>query len=1234
MTRIHYSNAELASLREALRASVEAPDDIAGAPTEAGDESEAPVSPRAAAANRLSLLAGGYGDMCAGRGDVAGATVCRVLGDTCFYVVDPLLRPRMLDIAGRSLAALEGASAVGAWAPGVVEELQTLFAEVKPADDDAEAIARAMGMTVEEAAAFGLTGHITTVGLDEDEDDGYGREDDDEFAETEDLWEQESLETLFRRDARTLVSTTLPRALQRYWKNQTSMDALLEVRRAFHTLKGDARVTAQDCGASDLEGLAVLAEAAEDIVDDLLGDAYEGVERAPALPGGAFSLLGETQAFLLKRLDAGTALPAEDTLLVRLTAMQATARALRGSAPDGAQDGEKPAVGNLEPAASDTAPASVNHVAIDQAPMAEVRRLTLQTASSKPAADSASRANKRLVATFLSEADKLMPDIHRALARLSAVSDDESALVRARVKLHTLKGGAALAGPRAASIERLAHGCEDILELIEDYQLSGSLTIVPAIVLAGVLDAEDALQSLIDDLHDAMSARPTSGVLRSVATLPPADVEGLLGRLAEVKRRVESDDIPIATPVDAAGAVGESSDKSESTTTERLTLEFTPAVATVAATGWAEDTGLLVPFPSPQPSPVDASAAAAPLPSVQLGREAERDVDGEATPESRLQDALHALEDQQIHRDTLEQLLEEMGAQTVETRRANTRLRDLVTRVEHELAGLRLELVQTTRKSGEWDALEKEEYSAMDVLLMQLDEALADQHEAESRLRADLAEAHARVELQGETLLRAQRSLLDMSMIPLSHLEARLDHAVRSVGRRLNKKVEFALEGGDVTLDSRIAESLFNPLMLLISNAVDHGIEDRAADRTSAGKPAEGRVTVRGRVNGDGVTVSIQDDGRGIDPDRVAAVAVSKGVVDAARVATMTREERIALIWQPGFSTARGVGLVSGRGMGMKSVQDDVASLQGRVDVETDVGQGTTYTITLPRSLAMMRVQVIREGKNLVGVPIVAIANTYAVPYASIVGGPGERSVQVGPRTLAVYAAHLSSGPAGDGPNGLGILLEAEGRDGGVMVDEVVSSRYLPVRPAPAHLRRACGLLGYALGSGGAIMPILQLDAVIALASPANAGSERSLDLSGVGVRSEERPTVLVVDDSQTMRRALSQTFTRAGFRVCEAADGYEALRAIGREMPAVITLDMEMPGMDGLETLTALRRLPDGVTAPVFMVTSRQQARHRAAALAAGVTRYFTKPYDGDEMVGAARVVIAEGMAAREAAS
>ena len=1219
MTGVQYTEAELAALRAALRASVEASDADAVASAEAGDESEAPAAPRAIAANRLSLLALSYADACAQRGDVDGATVCRVLGDACYYFVDPFLCPRMLDIAGRSVAALQRASAASVWAPGVVEELQTLFAEVKPADDDAEAIARAMGMTVEEAAAFGLTGQITTVGLEEDEDDGYsyGRGDDGEpggeLDGVEEPREQESLETLFRRDARTLVATTLPRALQLYWKNQASMDALLDLRRAFHTLKGDARVTAQDGGAADLEGLAVLAEAAEDIVDDLLGDDHDGAERAPALPGGAFGLLGEAQAFLLRRLEARAALPDEDALLGRLAAMQAKSRALRS-------------VVEIGGASAQEAPAG-------EAPAGEAPAPSHKPAPPQPAPGQESRASKRLVATFLSEADKLMPDIHRALARLSVASDDESALVRARVKLHTLKGGAALAGPRAAPIERLAHGCEDILELIEDYQLGGSLTTVPAIVLAGVLDAEDALQSLVDAVRDAMSVRPASGAAPSVATLPPADVEGLLARLAEIKRRVEEGDLP-ADPVSELAAAGASGGAGGRDATERPASVLAAAGDAVAAPaspaaqagGDVEGdgpAGVLVPFPARSASK-----------RVEIERDAERDAEAESTPEGRLQAAQRALENQQINRDTLEQLLEEMSAQAVETRRANRRLRDLVARVEGELAGLRSELVRTTRRSGEWDALEKEEYSAMDVLLMQLDEALADQHEAEARLRADLAEAHAQVELQGESLLRAQRSLLDMSMIPLSHLEARLDHAVRSVGRRLNKAVGFALEGGDLTLDSRIAESLFNPLMLLISNAVDHGIEERATERTSAGKPAEGRITVRGRANGDGVAVSIQDDGRGIDPDRVAAVAVSKGVVDAARVAAMTREERIALIWHPGFSTARGVGPVSGRGMGMKSVQDDIAALQGRVEIETEIGRGTTYTITLPRSLAMMRVQVIREGKSLVGVPIADIASTYAVPYVSIVEAPGARSVEVGPRTLRVYAAHLSSGPTGDGPNGLGILLEAEGRDGGIVVDEVVSSRYLPVRPAPAHLRRACGLLGYALGSGGAIMPILQLDAVIALASPANATQTRPLDAVGADSGPGERHAVLVVDDSQTMRRALSQTFTKAGFTVREAADGYEALRAIGREMPAVITLDMEMRGMDGLETLAALRCLPGGAATPVFMVTSRQQARHRAAALAAGVTRYFTKPYDGDEMVGAARVCIAEGMAAREAAS
>ncbi len=1214
----------LDGLRAALRAAAEAPEGPAtpGAGHEAAtDDAEPLLSPRAAAANRLSLLAEAAAKIATRDDDEEGAALYRLLGDTCFYFVDPVSRPAMLDLAGRCLAALNERRARGAWPDGTVEALHARIEEARPAADDAAAIARAMGMTAEEAAAFGLTGRLTPIGLDEvDEVDdvlvassrprgGPGRtEGDSEEGEGDTPAPPlETLETLFVRDARELAAATLPRALHRYWKDSSSIDALLEVRRGFHTLKGDARVTAQESGAPDLEGLAILAEAAEDIVDELLGDDREGRDSrdtvVPALPAGAFGLLGESQAALLKRLDTRAPLPDEGRLLERLLAMQARSRAVRTGMP---ADDVVSRAGVKAPAAG------------------------TEPAARQPRAD----RSARLVTTFLSEADKLMPDLHRALARLSTAPDDEGALVRARTKLHTLKGGAALAGPDAAPIERLAHGCEDVLELIEDYQLGGALTTVPAVVIGSALDAEDTLQALLDDLRDARRAGGPTGSagsaapVRSVPPLPVPAVEELLARLAAAKEQVAhsgdtSDRAPdrAPDPVPTAPAVLPAA--------AAITEPAGDLPARRGSAASAEVDNVLAVLPTLAPVRAGDAPAAGPGAGAGAGREEDAET-AEDAPERRLRTAMRALEDQQASRDTLDLLLVAMAAREVDVRRSNSRLRDLVERVGNELAGLRHELVRTTRRSGDWDALEKEEYSTMDVLLMQLDEALADQQDAETRLRTDLTEARAQVELQDESLLRAQRSLLDMSMIPLAHLEARLDHAVRSVARRLGKRAVFEIEGSNVTLDSRIAEALFNPLMLLISNAVDHGLEEQPADRIAAGKAEEGRVVVRGRSNGDGVSISIGDDGRGIDPDRLAAIAVSKGIVSAERAAAMTRDERIALIWQPGFSTARGVGPVSGRGMGMKGVQDDIAALQGRIEIETAVGKGTTYTITLPRSLATMRVQVVREGTSVVAIPIASVARTYAVAYDSVVEAPWGRAVRLGARTLAVYGAHLSSGPAGDAPHGLCTLLEIEGRGGGILIDEVLYSRYLPVRPAPEYLRRACGVLGYALGSGGAIIPILQPETLIDRAAPAAAAPDvRPMAHPGAAAG---RHTVLVVDDSQTMRRALSQTFGKAGFVVRDVASGHEALAEINRAMPSLITLDMEMPGMDGLETLSALRRLPGGAAVPVFMVTSRQQARHRAAALAAGVTRYFTKPYDGDELIGAAHLALAPAVAATEA--
>ena len=1354
---LHSIAPSLAAVQDALAAAYAAP---AAAPSSAPEDDDADIStPRARAASALEAALHLQMDSYRGEDDRAGEDLCRAMIDMCLWHEHPSLRDQVLALQERGLALLLDAPD-GVPSMADVGDIEDDYQQIKPRADDAEAIAAALGMTVEEARAFGLIGTLDHIGLDDDEAPHAAQV---SAASPE---PEEDLETLFRREALLLVSRTLPQALQRFWSEQHSMDALIGVRRGFHTLKGDARVTKTVVAAEigdELEGLAVLSEAAEDIIDYLLGDDYDTAQPAPALPPGAFSLLNEVATALRQRLDSRTPLPNEPALLRRLEAMQRKAASASGTAIDEASLAAKiPMPAPVRPA---------------------------PTPRQEPA------PSHSLLPTFLEEADRLMADLHRALAALSADSSDEGALVRARVKLHTLKGGAALVGDPAQDIQRIAHSAEDLFELIEDFQLSGALSGVPKEVLDGVLDAEDALQALVDDLRrrgqtirlqitaplppiaagdlalrlDIIAGRVRSGTLGAaevvpappgvepVASAPTADaVEAFLtmsGAPPEPTIRPVAPGVrrptprrPVPTPAvpdlfalgvqltgpglaelsfrDLLGRSAQTEIRSRTAALDRAqAMEDRARLATgpftlftfVQQLSYYEERreryrallghfgriyvfGLPDCLPTPEehitlvpladgdavlaervalldlpegpvafiaidtathPSEVGRRFLSATIEDTSLLQEAagsiramlQRDAAlivarradlpeaAPATPESQaraageighernLAVALRSLEELSVNRDALQELVGSMARQSVESHRSTGRLRTLVERVGAELAGLRSELVRTTRRTGDWDLLEKEEYTTIDVLLMQLDEALADLEESDNTFRRDLGETRAQVEVQADNQLRAQRALLDMSMIPLSQIEDRLHHAVRMQSRRLNKQVEFQMEGGDLLLDGRIANSLFEPLMHLINNAIDHGIEENAAARAAVGKPAVGRLTVRGRASGDGVVIEVSDDGRGIDPERIAAVAVSRGLVTAQEAAAMSMEERQALIWRPGFSTARTVSTISGRGIGMKSVHDDVSSLQGRIEVRSDAGRGTTFAIVLPRSLAMLRVEVVREGKDLLAFPITQAVATYPVPYEEVAGLEHGQTVQAGDRRLSVYSAHLGNGPAGDGEAGQGLLVEVTGRTGGILVDEVIGSQYLPVRAAPGFLRRQCGLLGYAVGGAGRILPILDLPTLV----------DRSQRDQPVLGRVVETPTytVLVVDDSQTMRRALRDTLVKAGFQVREATDGRDALTQCSRAMPDLITLDMEMPGMDGLEALSALRQLPNGgPVVPVFMITSRQQARHRAAALAAGVTRYFTKPYDADELIGAAHLVLAEEMQQRAAAS
>jgi chemosensory pili system protein ChpA (sensor histidine kinase/response regulator) len=1192
----------LDAIKKALAQAKEAP---AAASETAEMESADIATPRARAASALEAALRLRMAWHTGRAEWAAVDLCRILTEMCAWHEHPRLREKILALQQRGLDLL---AAVPAGQPtrDAVADLEEAYLAIKPEENDGTAIAAALGLSAAEARAFGLVGSFQPVGLDADEmplpEPGLPRgmpeapgaapllpPDQPDHTDVTAGRAAAEMESVFRQEALNMARNALPKALLRLWRAQDSLEALMEVRNGFHGIKSDARAVVGKTTperAQVLQTMATLAEAAEDTIDVLLGGAPDPAGAMPALPAGAFSLLNETVIELEHWLEAGTPPPEESRLLQRLEAMQrksATARAATlAQAPD--------------PAASPDG------------------RETARVDESGPRLAPASHP---LLPTFLSEADRLMVDLHRSLGLLSGDPANEDALTRARIKLHTLKGSAGLIGGEAAHLQTIAHSAENLLELIEEFQGNGALREVPREVIDGVLDAEDALQTLLDDLH-----RAADGPRAAADTTVPVEVDELARRLDTIAARVRGagtggEQSP-AQPVDAqvkplampsgwtvyAGEVGAHQ------------AQETPMLPGATEGASQAASALQVGATGPGGRQQGVAARAATAPPAPPGQE------GAAGPaqgeEHQVQVALGALEDLAITRDALQELLRDMTAERLELRRNNARLRTLVERVESEVAALRTDVRRTTRRAAEWDVLEKEEYSTFDVLLMQLDEALADLEESDERLRRDLGEARAQVEIQSDTWLRAQRALLDMSMVPLSQMQDRLSHAVRSISRRLHKQVVFTLEGGDLTLDGRIAESLFDPLLHLINNAIDHGIEDDPATRVAAGKPAEGHLTIRGRARGDGISIEVSDDGQGIDPDKVATIAVARGIVSAAAIASMDERERRALIWRPGFSTAPNVTAISGRGIGMKSALDDITSLQGRIDLQSEVGKGTTFTITLPRSLAMLRVEVVREGADLVAVPITQVTATHPITYSDLEHLQPGQSIALSDRTITVFGAHLAGGPRGDGEAGQVLLLEVMGRNGAIVVDDVLGSQYLPVRPAHGYLRRRCGLLGYAIGAGGRILPILDLPTII----------ERTGETLPVLSLHQQEPrpaTVLVVDDSQTVRRALRTLFTRNGYQVLEAADGREALALSARAIPDLILLDMEMPAMDGVEALRALRVLPKGgATVPIFMLTSRQQARHRVAAFGAGATHYFTKPYDQDQLLRAAQSALA----------
>ncbi|MDR3412830.1 MAG: hybrid sensor histidine kinase/response regulator [Formivibrio sp.] len=458
-----------------------------------------------------------------------------------------------------------------------------------------------------------------------------------------------------------------------------------------------------------------------------------------------------------------------------------------------------------------------------------------------------------------------------------------------------------------------------------------------------------------------------------------------------------------------------------------------------------------------------------------------------------------------------------------------------------------------------------------------------------------LAQEALMEELHGKALI--------LRMLPLVIVFDAVPRMARDLARSIGKEVECVVSGSDIELDRQLIDRLGDPIVHLLRNAVDHGIE--APDvREKAGKPRVGRISLTARQDAGSVIIEVQDDGAGLALDAIRDKAVKKGLVSAEQMAGLTEAEVIDLIFQPGFSTSPIITDVSGRGVGMDVVKRCVVDeLQGAIQVENRPGLGTTFTLRLPRSLAVMRMLLVAAGGQTFG---------FTAPHVShLLRLPAEQQLEVAERHAVIIhnefvpvvsLAEILSLPAQPASTDLLLVVVQNNSEKlALRVDDLIDERNMVIKQLPVHLNYLPLVAGMVMTGKNKLVSVLQAPALINLARNSNAGGKQ------VAVAARQ-VRVLVVDDSLNTREIEKDVLEAHGYHVTLAEDGLDGLtKARNGEFDAVLS-DVEMPNMDGFTMTAALREDERYRDVPIIIITSRQKEEDQRRGIQVGADAYIVK--------------------------
>jgi two-component system chemotaxis sensor kinase CheA len=453
------------------------------------------------------------------------------------------------------------------------------------------------------------------------------------------------------------------------------------------------------------------------------------------------------------------------------------------------------------------------------------------------------------------------------------------------------------------------------------------------------------------------------------------------------------------------------------------------------------------------------------------------------------------------------------------------------------------------------------------------------------------------------SLNQLQELALHARMIPVMSLAPRLRRAVRDLARDTGKEVRFETRGEDAEIDRDVLERLADPLLHLVRNAVDHGVES-PDERRLHGKPVEGTIRLHAMQLGSEVVIAVSDDGSGID---VARVREAAGRTDRSAI-EMDDEAALYLIFRSGLTTATKVTGVSGRGVGLDAVRASLNAVRGRIEVRSDPGIGTEFRIAVPITMATLRCLVITAGGQAYAIPLHSVRAVLPPQPSAQVGGRAMTMLDGRPVPISSLAAVLGTGNGAVGPS---VVVAGLTRSHAFRVDDLVDQRDVVVKGLGELVPRLPAVAGAGVQPDGSILLVLEAAGLIERARRMDNG-DRSQEAAGGGGHEETVPqraaSILVVDDALTVRELQRSIFENAGYSVRVAVNGEEALVEISHERPDLVLTDVQMPRMDGFELTEAIRKQPALASLPVIILTSRGSDEDRRRGLDVGADGYIVK--------------------------